>query len=93
MVVDPCVVQAHVPIWVGGRSMRSLRRAVSLADGWCPFGIPAAQAREWLATVDLPFAFVVVLPARPLDPIGESGRTQDILVAMASAGATVASIA
>ena len=74
MVVAPCAVQALVPIWVGGRTMRSLRRAISLADGWCPFGIPAAQARGWLATVELPFASEVVLPARPLDPIGEPGR-------------------
>jgi len=26
MVVDPCAVQDHVPIWIGGRTLRSLRR-------------------------------------------------------------------
>jgi probable F420-dependent oxidoreductase len=29
MVVDPCAVQEHVPIWIGGRTLRSLRRAAS----------------------------------------------------------------
>ena len=39
VVVDPSAIQEHVPIWVGGRTSRSLRRAVQLADGWCPFGV------------------------------------------------------
>jgi alkanesulfonate monooxygenase SsuD/methylene tetrahydromethanopterin reductase-like flavin-dependent oxidoreductase (luciferase family) len=36
-VIDPCAVQEAVPLWVGGRTLRSLRRAAALADGWCPF--------------------------------------------------------
>src|SRR6201993_3524887 len=48
MVVDPCAVQERVPIWVGGRTLRSLRRAVALGDGWCPFAVTPAQASEWL---------------------------------------------
>jgi len=27
----------HPPLWIGGNSRRALRRAVTLADGWCPF--------------------------------------------------------
>src|SRR3954469_17816171 len=30
LVVDPCALQEHVPMWVGGRTARSLRRAVEL---------------------------------------------------------------
>ncbi len=37
--VDPCGSQESLPVWVGGRSGRSLRRALSLADGWVPFGL------------------------------------------------------
>ena len=37
LTVDPCALQPHMPIWVGGRTKRSLRRAVTLAEGWCPF--------------------------------------------------------
>ena len=35
LTVDPCALQPHMPIWIGGRTKRSLRRAVTLADGWC----------------------------------------------------------
>ena len=92
LVVDPCAVQEHLPIWVGGRTLRSLRRAIALADGWCPFAVAPAQAEEWLGQVELPPAFEVVLPpAARLDPIGEPGHTQDILAATAAAGATIVS--
>lgn len=39
VVLEPCALQPAVPIWVGGHTARSLRRAVELADGWCPFGL------------------------------------------------------
>jgi probable F420-dependent oxidoreductase len=90
MVVDPCAVQEHLPIWVGGRTLRSLRRAVALTDGWCPFSVAPAQAQEWLARVDVPDDFDVILsPTRPLDPISEPGQTQDILAETEAAGATI----
>lgn len=92
MVVDPCSTQEHVPIWVGGRTMRSVRRAVSLADGWCPFGVDPAQAQAWLAEVEVPAGFDVVLPpAGRLEPIGEPGRTQEVLAQTEAHGATVVS--
>src|SRR5581483_3356271 len=37
VVVDPAGVQARPPIWIGGRTPRSLRRAVELGDAWVPF--------------------------------------------------------
>jgi probable F420-dependent oxidoreductase len=46
MIVDPCAAQGHVPIWLGGRSPRSLRRALTLGDGWDPFGLPLAELGE-----------------------------------------------
>ncbi|BBX17848.1 LLM class F420-dependent oxidoreductase [Mycolicibacterium duvalii] len=68
MVVEPHAVQARVPIWVGGRSRCSLRRAVELADGWMPFGLRASEVAEMLAAVDVPDGFVVALPTGPVDP-------------------------
>ena len=68
----PCAMQERVPLWVGGRSLRSLRRAATLADGWCPFAVAPAQAAEWLRPMDIPAGFEVVLPPTGrLDPIDE----------------------
>jgi probable F420-dependent oxidoreductase len=91
MVVDPCAVQEHVPLWVGGRTLRSLRRAVTFADGWCPFAVDPAQAEAWLGEFELPTGFDVVLPPTGrLDPIAEPGHTQEILAETAAHGATIA---
>lgn len=92
LTVDPCAVQDHLPIWIGGRTLRSLRRGARLADGWCPFNVPVDQAAEWLTQVDLPAGFEVVLPPnRPFDPLGDPGGTQQALRDMAGAGITTAS--
>src|SRR5436190_458513 len=48
-VVDPHARQARVPMWVGGRTARSLRRAVALGDGWAPFGLRTAELGKMLA--------------------------------------------
>ncbi len=92
LIVDPCALQPQVPIWVGGRTLRSLRRAITLADGWCPFAVTLTQAAEWLRQVDVPDGFEVRLgPSRPFDPIAEPAATQDALANLAAAGATIIS--
>lgn len=45
-VVEPHAVQPRVPLWVGGRTMRSLRRAVTLGDGWVPSGSRRSGCRR-----------------------------------------------
>ena len=37
-----------MPIWVGGRTRRSLRRALELGDGWIPFGLTLDDLRAIL---------------------------------------------
>lgn len=92
LIVDPCALQAHMPIWVGGRTRRSLRRALTLAEGWAPFGISLETAAEWLRARDVPPGFEVVLAAdRPLDPIENPEATRETLRAMAEAGTTIVS--
>jgi probable F420-dependent oxidoreductase len=92
MVVDPCAVQDRVPIWVGGRTLRSLRRACRLGDGWCPFGISLVTAKDWLSRVETPSPFEVVLrAARLLDAIADPGRVEDALVEAVESGATIIS--
>jgi probable F420-dependent oxidoreductase len=90
LVVDPRAVQERVPIWVGGRTQRSLRRAVTLADGWAPFGISSRRAAEWLGRFDLPPGFEVVLrPGPPLDPGAGPGETAERLAVLSEHGATI----
>ena len=105
MIVDPCGVQQTVPLWIGGRTPRSLRRAVELADGWAPFGLrreelagmlDAARATEaWDArqgAADLP-PFEVSLPAgRLLDPITKPDAAVEILAGMRDIGATIVNV-
>ena len=92
LTVDPCALQPHMPIWVGGRTKRSLRRAVTLAEGWCPFYVSIDTAAQWLQSFELPPGFEVVMPAEnPLDPVGEPEATRDILETMAAGGTTTLS--
>ncbi|MFD8566877.1 TIGR03619 family F420-dependent LLM class oxidoreductase [Streptomyces sp. NPDC059639] len=92
-VVEPHAVQERVPLWIGGRTGRSLRRAVSLGDGWVPFGLPLDRLGAMLAEAELPAGFEVVLGAgRPLDPSGAPERTAAALRRAAQAGATLVSV-
>ena len=96
IVVDPCAVQLRVPIWLGGRSARSLRRALCFADGWDPFRLTleelaalvrrARDSHEWRASFD-----VVLTPPDPPDPTVASARgaLEDLVARWAAAGATI----
>jgi probable F420-dependent oxidoreductase len=90
LVIDPCAVQERVPIWVGGRTLRSLRRAAELGDGWTPFAVTPQRVREWLDEVEHSSSFEVVLaPSRPLDPMAQSQETIEELATLTEAGATI----
>jgi probable F420-dependent oxidoreductase len=90
LVIEPHATAPRVPIWIGGRTVRSLRRAVELADGWTPFAVTTEQVRDWLSRFDLPAGFEVVLPPQcALDPSGEPEAAAEQLVALRAAGATI----
>ncbi|WP_067440176.1 LLM class F420-dependent oxidoreductase [Nocardioides jensenii] len=94
LVIEPHAVQEHLPLWIGGRTPRSLRRALTLADGWVPFGLGLDDLTRMLAEAEVPEGFQVSLSAgRPLDPIGDPGRTGDKVARVLEAGATVVSTA
>jgi len=90
MVVDPWAVQEHMPIWIGGRTRRSLRRAVELADGWMPFGLAVEELQAMVASVDVPAGFDLALtPDRAFDPDNGADRVQEVIGRMAELGTTV----
>jgi probable F420-dependent oxidoreductase len=90
MVIDPCAVQGHMPIWIGGRTRRSLRRAVELADGWMPFGLAIDELQRMIASVEIPAGFELALsPDRAFDPGGGADRVEEVLGRVAEIGTTV----
>ena len=100
VVLDPSALQSHVPIWVGGRTARSLRRAVELADGWCPFGLTADEMASMLARAadteawrrrTSPLELVLQSP-RAFDPIGDRSRAATMAAGLAEVGATILSV-
>ncbi|WP_028476891.1 LLM class F420-dependent oxidoreductase [Nocardia sp. CNY236] len=88
VVVDPCAVQPHVPIWVGGRTARSLRRAREYADGWMPFGLSGNEITRLLGLVHCGPGFEIVLPTARIDPMSDRGHTQRQLDRLRDLGAT-----
>jgi probable F420-dependent oxidoreductase len=96
LVVDPTTTRADVPIWIGGQSARSLRRAVELAEAWAPFALnrtdiaallERARASEaWgHRTADLE---VIVQPTPALDPAGDPDGTRARVDRLREAGIT-----
>jgi probable F420-dependent oxidoreductase len=96
-VVDPCSVQDRVPIWIGGRTARSLRRAVGRGDGWTPFGLTPEQLGPMLATARSSAQWerrvtpleVVLAPERALDPAGDPDRAGELARELIAVGATM----
>lgn len=85
----PCSLQPHVPIWVGGRTRCSLRRAVELGDGWMPFGLGIDDVAAMVADVEFPDGFDLVLGTDgTVDPTAEPDRTRSHLRALTAVGAT-----
>ncbi len=95
LVVRPTATRTEVPIWIGGRSRRSLRRAVELGDGWAPFGMSNAEvaaalddARRtdaWGARTD---PLDVGLQPDPLDPLSDPAGARAAVDAAGASGAT-----
>ena len=105
LVVDPNAVQPRVPIWIGGRTARALRRAIELADGWAPFGLSRAdlagmiaRARDteaWSAraqAADAPPFELVLQNGHPFDPEVEPDRVRESAGRLADAGATMLNV-
>ena len=95
MFVRPHAVQDRVPLWIGGRTRRSLRRAVESGDGWVPFGLSIPELQSMLASVSVSSSShfdVVLSPDRKLDPLGDPEATVRSLEAVSGAGATITGV-
>ncbi len=93
MIIDPCGVQDRVPIWIGGRTRRSLRRAVELGDAWYPFAVTPQQVADWISESQSTEAWQqrqtpleVVLPTR-IDPLRAPQDTARTVRELRQAGA------
>ena len=97
MILDPPALQARMPLWIGGRTARSLRRAVEFGDGWMPFGLSAdelgamiskaGQTPEWEAR-EQPLE-VILSNDQPMDPSGDPNGTIRKSEHLLAAGATM----
>jgi probable F420-dependent oxidoreductase len=93
LIIEPHAVQAQVPFWIGGRSVRSLRRATTLAEGWMPFGLSPDEVATMLGQAELPSDFEVVLMApEPFDPMASPERTLATVDLLSRAGATIVNV-
>jgi luciferase-like monooxygenase len=85
-----------VPLWIGGRTARSLRRAVELGDGWVPFGLRATEMGAMIAAARETAAWnvrqqpleVVLQNGRAADPTGDPEGARRIVDNLVGAGAT-----
>ncbi|HVB91837.1 MAG TPA: TIGR03619 family F420-dependent LLM class oxidoreductase [Acidimicrobiales bacterium] len=99
-IVEPSGTTETVRIWVGGRTKRSLRRALELGDAWMPFGfkrdeltalLSSAAVRDELARFEdrqgTPLQLILA-PEPPIDPLGDPEGTTTFLAPYVEAGAT-----
>lgn len=99
-IVEPSGLPREVEVWVGGRTRRSLRRAVELGDAWMPFGFKIDELTELLTRPGVredlardaggrgrPLK-VILAPEPPIDPLGDPERTTEFLASYVAVGAT-----
>ena len=99
-IVEPSGLPRHVPVWVGGRTRRSLRRALELGDAWMPFGFKIDELSAILTDAKTTDALaryreergrdlgLLLAPEPPIDPVGDPGGTTDFLARYVAIGAT-----
>ncbi len=97
VVVEPFAPRTDLPIWVGGRTRRSLRRALELGDAWAPSGLSDEEIASALSFASGTEAWdrreepldVVIQPPGLLDPIGDAAGTLAAFERSIGAGATI----
>ena len=95
-VIDPTAFRTEVTIWIGGRTGRSLRRAVELGDAWAPFGLDPdeirvllEQARGTAAWSARETELDIALQPDPLDPAADPAAASAAIELLRATGATI----
>jgi len=94
--VEPSGLDRPLSIWVGGRTRRSLRRALELGDGWIPFGLAHADLQTMLTAAPVTAALaeraggfdVVLAPEPAFDAVGDPAAAAAVVASYAELGAT-----
>jgi probable F420-dependent oxidoreductase len=95
-VVEPSGLPRPLDVWVGGRTVRSLRRAAEFGEGWMPFRLTLEelraffdrpQVRKILAARKRPLDLILA-PEPPIDPLGHPEETVEFLRSYQAIGAT-----
>jgi probable F420-dependent oxidoreductase len=99
-IVEPSGLPRPLPIWVGGRTRRSLRRALALGDAWMPFGHTLDELSALMSGAEMTELFqryeaehghgleMIFAPEPPIDPLGDPGGTATFLESYLAIGAT-----
>jgi probable F420-dependent oxidoreductase len=99
-IVEPSGLDRALPIWVGGRTRLSLRRALELGDAWMPFGFTLPQLTDLLGDPGIVGSLdryadehgnrldLILAPEPPIDPLGDPAGTRDFLASYVALGAT-----
>lgn len=95
-VVEPSGLPRPLDVWVGGRTVRSLRRAAQLGEGWMPFRLTLEELRAFfdrpqvkkiLAARERPLDLILA-PEPPIDPLDHPEETAEFLRSYQDIGAT-----
>jgi len=98
-IVEPSGLPRPLAIWVGGRTRRSLRRALELGDAWMPFGFTIDALTALLTDPKVcddlarradqrgPLQMILA-PEPPIDPLGDPSGTAAFLESYVAIGAT-----
>jgi probable F420-dependent oxidoreductase len=99
-IVEPSGLPRDVEVWVGGRTRRSLRRALELGDAWMPFGMKVDELAALLTgtpTLEGLARYadehgrplkLHLAPEPPIDPLGRPEETAEFLGRYVALGAT-----
>jgi probable F420-dependent oxidoreductase len=96
LIVEPSGMDRPLEIWIGGRTRRSLRRAIELGDAWIPFKLKLDELRAMLGDPEIKDLMdrrsspldLIFPPEPPVDPLSEPEAVRAFIASYVDAGAT-----